>query len=142
LSRRSNAAEDSVSLLPALERRDKRPLREAVVHHSVNGSFAIRQKNWKLELCPDSGGWSAPRPGSKAADELPPVQLYDLANDVGEQKNVSAQHPEVVEQLTKLLEKYVADDRRTPGTAQSNTSPVAIYRTQNPADQKNKPSKP
>ncbi|HYT60869.1 MAG TPA: arylsulfatase [Haliangiales bacterium] len=137
-----NAAEDSVSLLPALERRDKRPLREAVVHHSVNGSFAIRQKNWKLELCPDSGGWSAPRPGSKAADELPPVQLYDLANDVGEQKNVSAQHPEVVERLTKLLEKYVADGRSTPGTAQSNTSPVAIYRAQNPADQKNKPSKP
>jgi len=123
-----NAAEDSVSLLPALEGRDKGPLREAVVHHSINGSFAIRQKNRKLELCPDSGGWSAPRPGSKAADELPPVQLYDLANDTGEQKNVQAPHPQVVERMTKLLEEYVAGGRSTPGAAESNTSPVAIYR--------------
>jgi arylsulfatase A len=136
-----NAAEDSVSLLPALEGRDKGALREAVVHHSINGSFAIRQKNWKLELCPDSGGWSAPRPGSKAADELPPVQLYDLANDIGEQKNVQALHPQVVERLTKLLEKYVADGRSTPGATQSNSSPVAIYRTQKPLDS-TKPATP
>ena len=125
-----NAAEDSVSLLPALEGRDNGPRREAVVHHSVNGSFAIRQEHWKLALCSDSGGWSAPRPGSKAAEGLPPVQLYDLANDLGEQKNVQALHPEVVERLTKLLAKYVADGRSTPGAAQSNTSPVAIYRMQ------------
>jgi len=136
-----NAAEDSVSFFPALEGRDKGPLREAVVHHSVNGSFAIRQKNWKLELCPDSGGWSAPRPGSKAAGDLPAVQLYDLANDIGEQKNVQAQHPELVERLTKLLEKYVADGRSTPGTAQSNTSPVAIYQTQKVLES-TKPARP
>jgi Sulfatase len=66
---------------------------------------------------------------------------YNLANDIGEQKNVQAQHPHVVERLTKLLEKYVADGRSTPGATQSNTSPVAIYRTQNPAD-RNEPSKP
>ena len=60
------------------------------------------------------------------------MQLYDLANDVGEQNNVQAQHPEVVDRLTKLLEKYVADGRSTPGTAQSNTGPVAIYRTKLP----------
>ena len=46
-----NAGEDSVSLLPALEGRADKPLREAVVHHSINGSFAIRQGKWKLELC-------------------------------------------------------------------------------------------
>ena len=129
-----NAAEDSVSFLPAWEGRDNGPLREAVVHHSVNGSFAIRQKSWKLELCPDSGGWSAPRPGSKAADALPPVQLYDLAHDIGEQKNIQGQHPEVVDRLTKLLEKYVADGRSTPGVAQSNSGPVAIYREQKVPD--------
>jgi len=117
-----------------LEGRDNGPLREAVVHHSVNGSFAIRQKSWKLELCPDSGGWSAPRPGSKAADALPPVQLYDLAHDIGEQKNIQGQHPEVVDRLTKLLEKYVADGRSTPGVAQSNSGPVAIYREQKVPD--------
>ncbi len=54
----ANAAEDSVSFLPALLGTDKAPLREAVVHHSINGSFAVRQANWKLELCRDSGGWT------------------------------------------------------------------------------------
>ena len=122
-----NAGEDSVSILPALLDQADKPLREAVVHHSFNGSFSIRQGRWKLEFCPDSGGWSFPRPGSVAAQKLPPVQLYDLAGDIGEQANVQDQHPEVVAQLTKLLEKYVADGRSTPGAPQPNTGDVDIW---------------
>ena len=41
--------------------------RTDVIHHSINGSFAIRAGRWKLLLAPDSGGWSAPKPGSPAA---------------------------------------------------------------------------
>ena len=93
---------------------------------------ALREKAWKLELCPDSGGWSAPRPGSEPARGLPPIQLYDLANDIGERTNLQDRHPEVAERLTKLLERYVADGRSTPGAPQTNTTPVAIYRTQKP----------
>jgi arylsulfatase A len=122
------AAEDSVSLLPALEDRAQKPLRAAVVHHSINGSFSIRRGKWKLELCPDSGGWSEPRPGSAAAKKLPPVQLYDLSRDIGEQHNVQAGHPAVVRRLTRLLERYVADGRSTPGKPQPNTGPVEIHR--------------
>ena len=123
----ATAAEDSVSFLPALLGKEQHfPLREAVVHHSINGSFAIRQDKWKLELCPDSGGWSAPRPGTPAATELPPVQLYDLQADIGETTNVQSSHPEIVTRLTKLLEKYVADGRSTPGAPQQNTAPVQI----------------
>ena len=122
------AGEDSVSLLPALLGQARGPLREAVVHHSINGSFSIRQGPWKLELCPDSGGWSAPKPGSAEAKRMPPIQLYDLAADVGEQHNVHDEHPEVVQRLTKLLEKYVTDGRSTPGAAQPNTGNVQIRR--------------
>lgn len=121
-----NAAEDSVSILPAIAGRAQGPLREAVVHHSINGSFSIRQRNWKLELCADSGGWSDPRPGSKAAQNLPPTQLYDLSKDIGERVNVAAEHPEVVDRLRKLLDQYVAEGRSTPGARQSNTTPVRI----------------
>ena len=120
------AGEDSVSLLPALLGQARGPLREAVVHHSINGSFSIRQGRWKLELCPDSGGWSVPKPGSAEAKRLPPIQLYDLAADIGEQHNVHDEHPEVVDRLTKLLEKYVADGRSTPGAPQPNTGHVKI----------------
>ena len=122
----ANAGEDSVSLLPVLEGRAEGPIHEAVVHHSINGSFAIRQGRWKLELCADSGGWSEPRPGTPASRELPAAQLYDLSDDVGERHNLADDHPEVVARLTQLLEKYVADGRSTPGERQVNTTPVTI----------------
>lgn len=128
-----NAGEDSVSILPALLATAKGPLREAVVHHSINGSFAIRQGQWKLELCRDSGGWSEPRPGSVKARQLPPVQLYDMTADVGERGNLYQDHPEIVTRLTRLLEKYVADGRSTPGTAQRNDVPVNVWKSQKPA---------
>lgn len=123
------AAEDSVSLLPVLESRSVKPVREALVHHSINGSFAIRQGRWKLELCADSGGWSAPRPGSSEAKRLPAAQLYDLAQDPGETKNLQSAHPEVIARLTALLEKYVVEGRSTPGQPQTNTTPVTIQKT-------------
>jgi arylsulfatase A-like enzyme len=121
------AGEDSVSLLPALEGRAAGPLREAVVHHSIYGAFAVRQDQWKLELCPGSGGWSAPRPGRDDTSQLPPVQLYDLGSDVGETTNVQDKHPDVVARLTRLLERYVAEGRSTPGAPQRNTGEVDIW---------------
>jgi arylsulfatase A-like enzyme len=125
----ANAGEDSVSLLPALLGRATAPLHEAVVFHSINGSFAIRQGRWKLELCPDSGGWSVPKPGSKEAAGLPPIQLYDMNKDVGERANEYQEHPEVVAQLTKLLEQYVAAGRTTPGAPQSNDVTVELRKS-------------
>ena len=121
-----NAGEDSVSILPALLGTAGKPLHEAVVHHSINGSFAIRQGPWKLELCGDSGGWSAPKPGSAEAQRLPPTQLYDMTKDVGERVNECQAHPEVVARLTKLLEKYIADGRSTPGTPQKNDGAIVV----------------
>jgi arylsulfatase A-like enzyme len=123
------AAEDSVSFLPALLGTATAPLREAVIHHSINGSFAIRADHWKLALCRDSGGWSEPRPGTPKAADLPPVQLFDLHRDSNEQTNVQTQHPEVIARLTKLLEKTVADGRSTPGAPQSNAVEVKLVKT-------------
>jgi arylsulfatase A len=122
------AAEDSISLVPALLATAGGPLREAIVHHSINGSFAIRQGRWKLALCPDSGGWSEPRPGRDDVRGLPQVQLYDLSADRAERHNLQAEHPEIVERLTRLLEKYVADGRSTPGPPQPNNGPPVEIR--------------
>ncbi len=122
-----NAGEDSVSLLPALFGTASSPLREAIVHHSSEGYFSIRQAKWKLELCPGSGGWSYPRPSDVRALDLPPVQLYDLSQDIGERKNLQAEHPKVVQRLTRLLEKYVADGRSTPGLPQKNEGRTSIW---------------
>lgn len=123
-----NAGEDSVSMLPNLLGLATDPVREATVHHSVNGSFSIRQGKWKLELCPGSGGWSKPRPGSKEIEQLPPVQLYNLSTDIAETSNVQDKYPDIVRKLTALLQDYVDRGRSTPGPSQKNDGPVKLFR--------------
>ncbi|MEQ1826152.1 MAG: sulfatase-like hydrolase/transferase [Pirellula sp.] len=123
------AAVDSVSFLPALHGTDQAPLREAVVHHSIDGMFAIRQGKWKLEFCAGSGGWGSPKEVEARSSGLPAVQLYDLDSDMTESKNIESDNPNVVEQLTQLLNKYIADGRSTPGPKQSNDVDVEAFKT-------------
>jgi arylsulfatase A len=119
-----NAGEDSVSNLPVWHGKSlDASLREATIHHSIDGSFSIRKGKWKLEMCSGSGGWSYPRPGEECKG-LAPIQLYNLATDIGEQRNVYNDHPDVVEEMKALLTKYVESGRSTPGTKQGNTGPV------------------
>jgi len=126
-----DAAEDSVSLLPLLVGRADGPVREALVHHSIDGKFSLRQGRWKLELCPGSGGWSSPRDAQAAKQGLPRIQLYDMTADPSEQHNIQAEHPKVVRELTTLLQRYVAKGRSTPdpqagAPPQGNTTAVDI----------------
>ena len=118
-----NAAEDSFSLLSLFKGGDK-PVRETLVHHSIDGSFAIRDEARKLVLCPGSGGWS------KGQTDNP--QLYDMSQDVGEKTNLAKDHPEIVQRLTEKLEKLVADGRSTPGPAQANDVKVNIIKRKGP----------
>jgi arylsulfatase A-like enzyme len=120
------AGEDSVSMLPALRGKTEASRRDAVVHHSIDGSFSIRQGRWKLELCAGSGGWGKPGNADAQQQGLPEVQLYDLAADIGERHNVQAQHPEVVTQMTKMLEKVIAEGRSTPGASQKNDALITL----------------
>ncbi len=115
------AGEDSVSSL-SIWRGLKlcAPIREATVHHSIDGSFAVRKGRWKLEMCPGSGGWSFPRPG-EAFEGLPEIQLYDMEEDIGERVNVYGFHPDVVDELKKILRTYIRTGRSTPGRPQPNT---------------------
>jgi arylsulfatase A len=102
--------EDSVSFLPALTGKQKGPLREAVVHHSANGVFAIRQGDWKLVLGRGSGGFTAPAKIEPKPGE-PTVELYNLKDDPHEDRNVYDSHPQIVTRLTALLKKYQEDGR-------------------------------
>ena len=120
-SLKDNEGEDSYSLLglfDAEKQVDK--FREATVHHSINGSFAIRQGEWKLIMAKGSGGWSFPKPGDPAEAELPDVQLYNLKYDPAESQNVFAANPDKVASMKALLIKYIKEGRSTPGAPQQN----------------------
>jgi len=115
-----NEAEDSYSLLPLIKSPGyKKIIREAIVHHSIYGNFSIRKEEWKLLFSPGSGGWSSPKPG-KEEEGLPLVQLYNIKTDPGETMNIYDQHPDIVNELTNLLKRYIEQGRSTPGEPQQN----------------------
>jgi len=94
------AAEDSKSFFSAMLGSGK--ARDEIIHHSINGSFAIRVGEWKLVNCSGSGGWSANNDPS-----LPPVQLYNMKNDPEESNNLYDLLPEKVEELKKRMESII-----------------------------------
>jgi arylsulfatase A len=111
-----NAGEDSHNILPALRAETlSRPIREAVVHHSSNGMFAVRSGKWKLIVGLGSGGFS--RPARVEPKESGPTgQLYDMEADPSETQNLYLERPDVVKRLEGLLERYKSSGRSAPGT--------------------------
>lgn len=105
------AGPDSRNILPALlnEQPDE-AVREFAVHHSVAGMFAIRRGPWKLVLGRGSGGFTTPRTLDPAVEGGPAGQLYNLADDPSETRNVYEQHPDLVAELTALLQSVQAHD--------------------------------
>ncbi len=108
--------EDSVSCLPLWKGEDF-PLREATIHHSILGNFAVRKGKWKLDLCPGSGSY----PDGENTNGLPPIQLYDMEADVGERRNLYSDYPEVVLELKAIARDYIFNGRSTPGAPQKNS---------------------
>ena len=98
------AARDSYSILPVLlQQADTVPGQPAIVHHSSMGHFAVRQGDWKLIEKPGSGGFSEPAQYQPAMGE-PIGQLYNLADDPQESRNLYDQFPSKVSQLKTVLE--------------------------------------
>jgi len=109
-----DAGEDSFNLLPLfLGKASDNPIREATVHHSGDGLFAIRQGKWKACFHLGSGGFSQPKTEPTVAGG-PRGQLYDLEDDPGETRNLWNDKPDVVERLTSLLERYKSEGRSRP----------------------------
>ena len=111
IPKEEGAMEDSFdisSLLFGQKRGDS--VRETIVHHSINGTFAIRKGDWKLILGKDSGGFSR---GIKT--EGIPVetegQLYNLSKDPAEQNNLYATHVEKVNELNAILAEIKNNNR-------------------------------
>ena len=74
----------------------------------------VRDQRWKLHL-PHPYRTLDGKPGGEGgnpvnyAQKTTGVELYDLQNDVGETKNVAAEHPEIVARLTAAAERARAE---------------------------------
>lgn len=100
----SKAAEDSYSILPAILGDKTPPIRRDMIVHSSDGVFAIRKGPWKwIEGVPVADIKAGVR--KSRADEFKP-QLYNTHDDPAETKDVSAEHPEIVREMTALLNLY------------------------------------
>jgi len=112
-----SAAPDSHSVLPALLAEPlAAPIREAIVHHSGEGMFSIRQGPWKLIMGLGSGGFSEPRSAEPRPGD-PLGQLYRLDDDRGEARNRWAAQPEIVAHLSSLLSRYQEQGYSRPGAS-------------------------
>jgi arylsulfatase A-like enzyme len=91
----TNAAEDSLNIMPELTGNAVVPVRTTGVTHSYQGAFAIRQidganNEWKLIFTAGNGGLG----DSQIVSPLSPItnfnklQLYNLTSDPGEQINL------------------------------------------------------
>lgn len=96
----ANEGPDSLNVLPALLG-DSRKGRDHVIQHAR--VLALRQGDWKY-IQPSPGPARAANTnvelGSNATG-----QLFNLADDPGEQNNLASKNPEKLEQLADVLEK-------------------------------------
>ncbi len=89
---------DSHNVLPALLGESKQG-REHLIEHA--GGLSLRKGNWKLI---ESG--KGPKVNPNTRTEMgtdPQAQLYDLAADPGETRNIATQHPDLVKEMTAKL---------------------------------------
>jgi arylsulfatase len=105
-----------ISALMAAKKGAKTPY-EAFYYYMECELEAVRSGPWKLVLPREhvrdrpwlerSTNYQKFVPG--VFDGVPELQLYNLEQDMGEQYNLAAGHPEVVEQMMKLVEETYAE---------------------------------
>ena len=107
-------AEDSFSFLPVLMgKKTGSPVRESIVHHSVDGVFAVRKGEWKLIQGLGSGGFTQPA-SIDPVEGGPEGQLYNMKDDPSETTNLWLEKPEIVAELTTLLEEIKSRGGSSP----------------------------
>ncbi|MEO0795172.1 MAG: arylsulfatase [Verrucomicrobiota bacterium] len=109
---------DSYDLLPLLNGRVyDQPLRTATVQNTRPGRFAIRQGDWvylnshtgEHSKSPD---WFNEERGYAA--ETSTGLLYNLKADLAQKTNLALEHPERVQEMNGLLNRYIAGEASAP----------------------------
>ena len=104
----ADGAEDSVSFLSGLRGQMSDQGRTTLVNHSNFGEFAYRDGPWKLVFRMSGRSLEQSRGKPTVAE------LYDLESDIGEQNELSEEHPDVVEWMTDGLRTLIEWQRWAP----------------------------
>ena len=107
-----NEGEDSENFLPVLLGQRK-GARQELITGTKPTHMAVRQGQFKYIPSLGSGGFSDPR-REKPAIKGPRGQLYNLAEDIAETKNLWLDEPELVESFEKQIAKQKASGRTRP----------------------------
>ncbi len=115
------AAVDGTDMRPALERcANPAPDRFVFTWYDGTEVQAVRQGTWKLHLPHGYRSLAGAAPGRDGVpakyryDLKTGIELYDLAADPAESRNVAGEHPEIVARLRAAAERANADVRRAP----------------------------
>ena len=88
-----------VSVVPTLLRRGQQRTHEFLYwEFHEGGSQAVRMGDWKAIRCKLGG----------------PLELYDLAKDLGEAKNIADRHPDVIARIEAYLQTARTDSTDWP----------------------------
>lgn len=101
----NGAGLDGVDISPVMLSKGQNSLdHRAIIHHSLDGMFAIRVGDWKLIEGLGSGGFTKPARVDPAGQPTP-YQLYNLAEDPAEENNVAVENADIVATLLAELER-------------------------------------
>lgn len=117
----ADAALDSFDLSPILlGKGGEEPLRPYTVMGTRGmAELVLRRGPWKLILAPERNR----------------VQLYRLDDDPREERDLSGEHPEIVDELRGLLGQYVGSGCSRPGAEATGTTLESLFRQR---DRRNK----
>jgi arylsulfatase A-like enzyme len=93
---------DGVDLRPVLFGTGKSP-RENMFYYRGSRLFAVRSRWYKAHF------QTQPGYGGRQPEKHDPPLLFHLGHDPGEQRNIAAQHPEVVATIRKLATRHQAE---------------------------------
>lgn len=103
---------DGLNIKSLLTQQDgKDPRDEFVYYYDANSLKGIRKGKWKLVFPCTSQTYKKQLPGHDGfpapyASDTVYLALYNLSTDPGETLDVKAQHPDIVEQLNTIADKY------------------------------------
>lgn len=86
--------------------------RDYLIEHNSAGTLSLIKGPWKYIEPSDARAYNSYTDIELGNDPNP--QLYNLEEDLGEQQNVAADHPEVVAELSALLQQLREDGRSRP----------------------------